>query len=254
MICVCEICGKQFKRKPSHVDRVVHQVCSRACQTTLKERLAQTRLEEVVGQNLEQWLYQHYVVERMTTREISLILYGNINCSPNVLRYLHKFNIPTRTGGEAIKVQWENADDRRSANRERAKVTICSEESRAKLRLTMQSAEYRKRASELKVGNKNPMWDETMSEEDRSRLYNERHSSKENAFRKQVLARDKNTCMKCGGTHNLQAHHLMSFRDNPQFRFDISNGVTLCELCHKSFHKRFGYGLNTKEQFEVFTE
>ncbi len=28
------------------------------------------------------------------------------------------------------------------------------------------------------------------------------------------------------------------------------NGITLCEKCHDNFHLHYGYGDNTKEQFE----
>ena len=33
-------------------------------------------------------------------------------------------------------------------------------------------------------------------------------------------------------------------------RTDESNGITLCKNCHKNFHSIYGFGNNTKEQFE----
>ena len=37
-------------------------------------------------------------------------------------------------------------------------------------------------------------------------------------------------------------------------RIDITNGVCLCEVCHKEFHKLYGKGDNTKEQYIEFKE
>lgn len=254
MTCVCEICGKQFHRKPSHVNRVVHQTCSRSCQTKLKHILAVETLEQRIGQNLQEWLHQKYITERMSSREISKLLYGTPTNSPNVLHYLHLFNMDVRKGSEAIQTQWEDAEDRKIKSSERAKTTLCSEENRDKLRIIMQTTSYRKRASEVKLGDKNPRWNTSMSDEERAHLYEERHSSKEATFRKWVFIRDKYTCQKCGSTTELRAHHVMSFKSNPELRFDVKNGITLCENCHTTFHQIYGYGNNTKEQFMTFME
>lgn len=52
-----------------------------------------------------------------------------------------------------------------------------------------------------------------------------------------VVSRDKATCQKCG-TQNveLHAHHIKSYRDHPELRFDVSNGITLCFRCHWETH------------------
>lgn len=48
-----------------------------------------------------------------------------------------------------------------------------------------------------------------------------------------VLSRDKATCQKCGAQGiELHAHHIKSFKDHPELRFDLDNGMTLCFRCH----------------------
>ena len=73
-------------------------------------------------------------------------------------------------------------------------------------------------------------------------------------FSLKVRCRDNYTCALCGSHENTHAHHLDGFDNNPDLREDVDNGITLCECCHVSFHKIYGYGNNTTEQFNEFKE
>lgn len=67
-----------------------------------------------------------------------------------------------------------------------------------------------------------------------------------------VFKRDKHTCQCCGSKKNINAHHLDGYNWCKEKRTDIDNGITLCEECHKMFHHVYGYGNNTKDQYEEF--
>uniref|UniRef100_A0A6M3LXQ1 HNH nuclease domain-containing protein n=1 Tax=viral metagenome TaxID=1070528 RepID=A0A6M3LXQ1_9ZZZZ len=71
-------------------------------------------------------------------------------------------------------------------------------------------------------------------------------------WRDAVFKRDDYTCMKCNERGCvLHPHHLESKSKNPDLAYTVSNGVTLCEKCHKIFHKKFGIYTN-KRQYENF--
>ena len=74
-------------------------------------------------------------------------------------------------------------------------------------------------------------------------------------FRKRVYDRDDYTCRICKvKSGKLNAHHLNGWNWYKDGRFDVDNGVTLCENCHHKFHGIYGNGDNTKEQFEEYKE
>lgn len=53
-------------------------------------------------------------------------------------------------------------------------------------------------------------------------------------WRSSVFERDNYTCVECGGHGiKLEADHIKPWRDYPELRYDISNGRTLCKVCHK---------------------
>lgn len=60
-------------------------------------------------------------------------------------------------------------------------------------------------------------------------------------WRHNVYERDQYTCQCCqevGGS--LNAHHIASYARYPELRTTLDNGITLCESCHKEFHKLYG--------------
>lgn len=84
-----------------------------------------------------------------------------------------------------------------------------------------------------------------------------RNSEMYATWRLQVYIRDNSTCKKCGATKILHAHHIKPFavllkevrRYLPLFPleeaaylypplWDIANGITLCEKCHKQLHRQ----------------
>ena len=119
-------------------------------------------------------------------------------------------------------------------------------ESRNKLKEIMQTSEYREKQRIVHLGQKNGMY----------HIYGERHPQYRHGntilhkllwgrveyqeWRKAVYERDNYTCQICGDDRggNLEAHHVRSFKDFPELRYDTDNGVTLCKACHRELHKK----------------
>jgi len=80
------------------------------------------------------------------------------------------------------------------------------------------------------LGPNNPRWKGGITP--RNRIL--RNSSKYKIWRYSVFERDDYTCQTCGQRGgDLNADHIKSWADFPQFRFSISNGRTLCVPCHR---------------------
>jgi hypothetical protein len=52
-----------------------------------------------------------------------------------------------------------------------------------------------------------------------------------------IFKRDNYTCQICGNRGKLNAHHIKSWKNFPDLRFDINNGISVCEICHYKVHK-----------------
>lgn len=100
-------------------------------------------------------------------------------------------------------------------------------------------------------GDNNPNWNAELTPEERDKR---RDTSKSLKWRLAVFHRDRFACQCCGDARggNLNAHHINDHKSHKDKRFDVSNGITLCEPCHRGFHKAFGYGNNDAEQLAKY--
>lgn len=72
-------------------------------------------------------------------------------------------------------------------------------------------------------------------------------------WRDGVYGRDHYFCRICGQhSGRLEAHHLFDWKRYPELRYNVDNGVTLCESCHKAFHSQYGKHGNDPAQFLQF--
>lgn len=117
---------------------------------------------------------------------------------------------------------------------------FCSRDCQSKARIgKTQSPELRRKKSEKLSGDKAPNW-----KGGNSRQYKRGYKSEQyKHWRAAVFERDCYTCQDCkrsGGY--LTAHHIQSFAEYPALRYEVSNGVTLCEECHSkrdNYYARF---------------
>ena len=57
-------------------------------------------------------------------------------------------------------------------------------------------------------------------------------------WRRKIFTRDNFTCQNCGiRGGRLNAHHVASWVDYPDKRYDVDNGITLCVECHKKVRR-----------------
>lgn len=66
----------------------------------------------------------------------------------------------------------------------------------------------------------------------------DRSSKEYKQWRKAIFERDNYTCTMCGERGGrLNAHHILSWIKYPEHRYNVNNGITLCESCHKEIHR-----------------
>jgi len=147
------------------------------------------------------WLNNEYIIQGKSASQIA----DEQGCKENnILYFLKKHNIQTRTTKEIRKIKiWGQS---------------------GKL-----NGMYGK------TGKQNPNWNGGCSPERQSKYA--RSAWKELA--KSILKRDNYTCQQCGNTKgNYNVHHIKEWSRFPKLRFEPTNLITLCIKCHKKEHSK----------------
>ena len=111
----------------------------------------------------------------------------------------------------------------------------------------------RKKLSKLNIGKMagelHPNWRGGLSEARRK----VRKGVQYKLWRDSVFARDNWTCQCCKerGSIVLNAHHIKGYSQYKELRTNIGNGITLCERCHRLYHKEYGR-VGTEENLGKF--
>lgn len=90
--------------------------------------------------------------------------------------------------------------------------------------------EHKDKIGDTHRGEKSYMWKGGISRGYKTGYYSKEYKQ----WRMDVFKRDNFTCINCSQVGGyLTAHHIKSFAHYPKLRFELTNGVTLCEKCHK---------------------
>lgn len=261
--CVCPICGKEFYRKPSYLKKMKRQpTCGFECKGKLQTKIKYEKMCKMVNEDFKEYLVREYWENKKNTREISIEVYGKPS-KTLITDYMKLLGIPRRNRNEAVALQWVDNDERKKQATEILTEIRQRPEVIKKIDEYRKSAECREAISKANSGKNNGMYGITGElhpawnpDYDSNLNIKYRKDYKTTRWRKEVYNRDKHTCQVCNDSSggNLVAHHLDGWNWHISGRYDLNNGITLCANCHNEFHKQYGYGDNTKEQFSQYLE
>ena len=150
------------------------------------------------------WLFNEYVTKVRSALDIA----NQESCTENnILFWLHKHNIPRRSMREIRSIK---------------KWGACGKD----------NPMYGKR------GKAHPNWQGGLTPL-RQQFYSK---SEWQEVSRKVHARDK-VCRLCGGSENLEIHHIQAFPKAPLFFFDAGNLILLCRKCHRALKARGKYSV-----------
>lgn len=246
----CDFCGKEFRKSKSKTERSKRHYCSIKCKSEHQKTLLK-------GENNPNFKKANTDIGCSNCGKVVNILNCNLKNSDGSVKKNIYCSSECKAEHQKILLRGENNPKFRSV---RCKCTQCDKE-------ILRTPNYIKSKQNIFCSYK--CWYDYMSinmcgknsHRFRHDISNEereisRRFEGYSFWRREVFKRDKFTCQVCGDRKggNLNAHHLNSYNWDKDNRTNIDNGVTLCEKCHMYFHSNYGFGDNTKEQFEEFKQ
>lgn len=208
-------------------------------------------------------LVREYITNMMTRREITEKYSIGEKTLDNLLA---EYGIHKRTGGESMSLYYHYKGGIEKTREKSLEVWQREGFHEKMLKINKESANKLEHRINLSAALQHVSLDEwtgfVNSENRRIRKHTEYFD-----WRKAVFERDNYTCQCCGARNHkgnghtvvLHAHHKENFADNPDLRFEIDNGITLCDMCHSpqiegSFHYIYGTWHNNTEQLNEYLE
>lgn len=223
----CEICNKLHYRTPIRTKNSKHYYCSRECKNI---GMSKYPAKPIKGQNKKCPICnrEFYVC----AGSYSIRKYCSYVCR-NKAQENHIILI-CKTCGEEYKTYHSHIKWRGSS--------YCSK--------ICQDIAATKRTGEL-----SPKWKGGRTSESR-RI---RASAQWDKWRDEVFKRDDYTCQICGARNSkdndiiieLHPHHIKSFAEYPDLRFETENGQTLCSTCHYKLHGNLNKGHKRRIKYKL---
>lgn len=194
---ICNLCGIEYEYIPRMTGRMF---CSVECYRQARRKI----VEKICP-----WCGKSFTGRNNSSTKI------RVCCSPECAN-LHR--------RKSITVECSNCGEKFSKPPSVIKGTLrpcCSLECNRELRRKVYLAEN------------NPNWKGGVKPETKTI----RDSQEGKEWRAAVFERDGYTCRCCNRVgHELTAHHIKPFSKYPWLRFEVFNGITLCDDCHKEVH------------------
>ena len=234
----CQFCSKKFRVKGKE-RRLIAKFCSRECKT-------KSQKGKRVSQNTE--FKKGHIPWSKGTKGL-VVAWNKGKKFPYRSRPMAKGYTPWNKGKKLLHLSGENACHWKGGKKEKICI-FCGKEFYVN-KCRENTAQFCSRScfAKSRKGELSANWKGGITPEN----HKIRHSLEANLWRKSIWIRDNFTCQKCqkkGGY--LVAHHINNFAEFPELRFAIDNGITFCEKCHRTFHKKYGNKNNTKEQLLEF--
>lgn len=234
---VCPNCNKQFEISIYRLNKSVTHCCSHDCssQYTAKQRAAKLRIRK--------YPFKCGVCK---------------NCGKDILAYNSAWVKSNREYCSKTCRQIHQNQTRvvTDEDRKRASLNIKKLWSNGVMRKIVGSAEWREKVSEVNRGSKHWNWKGGIT----PITLQERSNLRLKEWRRLVFARDNYTCQSCGDRSRkdhpvtLNAHHIHRWNENPDMRYDVKNGLTLCYICHKKTDNYAGKGIHNPNIYKSISQ
>jgi hypothetical protein len=227
----CDWCDKESLQKIGNYNRHTHHFCSGSCAQNYRWKesniIKEKKLKEIIecgcgcGQKLNRWTL---IQESGGLRERRYIN-GHSGNLPNIGQFK---NGSSPWNKNLTKEEDERLDYERP-NKFKKGIKF-NKEYRIKMSCGMRGisiSEFDDFASN-KLGERKHL--------DEQRAHKE--------WRSKIFQRDNYACQNCGAKSGegkaiyLQAHHIKPWKEFPELRREMNNGVTLCKDCHLLVHRK----------------